>query len=93
MKFPVLRSMLLLQIAAVFTLIGLAFMVWSMFVPTVWPVILAMSVGQGFGTLAFGAYLFVVLRDIRRQMKAKKISAGNTGQIPVVRDSTPEIES
>jgi hypothetical protein len=60
-----LTTPLLLRISAVLTLIGLAFMVWSIVRPTPLPVILAMSVGQGFGTLAFAIYGWVVLRDIR----------------------------
>ena len=60
-----LATPLLLRISAVLTLIGLGFMVWSILRPTPMPVILAMSVGQGFGTLAFALYGFVVLRDLR----------------------------
>ena len=40
-------------------------MVWSLIQPTPMPVILAMSVGQGLGTVAFALYGWVVLRDIR----------------------------
>ena len=58
--------MTLLRIAAVLTLIGLALMVWSMLVPTPLPVMLAMTVGQAIGTAAFGLYLFVVVRELRR---------------------------
>jgi len=56
----------LLRIAAVLTLIGLALMVWSMLVPTPLPVMLAMTVGQAFGTAAFALYVFVVVRELRR---------------------------
>ena len=58
--------MTLLRIAAALTLIGLALMVWSMLVPTPLPVMLAMTVGQAIGTTAFGLYLFVVVRELRR---------------------------
>ena len=58
--------MTLLRIAAVLTLIGLALMVWSMLVPTPLPVMLAMTVGQAIGTAAFGLYVFVVVRELRR---------------------------
>jgi hypothetical protein len=61
-----LASMTALRISAVLTLIGLAMMAWSMLEPTPLPVMLAMSVGQGIGCLAFGLYLFVVIRDLRR---------------------------
>ena len=58
--------MTLLRIAAVLTLIGLALMAWSMLVPTPLPVMLAMTVGQAIGTAAFGLYLLVVVRELRR---------------------------
>ena len=55
-----------LRISAVLTLVGLALMLWSIAVPTPLPVMLAMTVGQALGTTAFGLYVFVVVRDIRR---------------------------
>lgn len=61
----------LLQIACVLTLVGLALMVWSMLVPTPMPVILAMSVGQLVGTVAFGMFGYVVLVDQVRKQRAK----------------------
>ena len=68
MKFTLTerRKMIALQIAGVLTLCGLALMVWSLFQPTPLPVMLAMTVGQAFGTVAFGIYLYVVVRDLRR---------------------------
>ena len=59
----------LLQLAAVLTLIGLALMVWSILQPTPLPVMLAMSVGQAIGSCAFGLYLFVVIRELRREYR------------------------
>ena len=61
----------LLQISAVLTLLGLVLMVWSMIAPTPMPVILAMSVGQLFGTLAFGMFGYAVLVDQLRKQRAK----------------------
>jgi hypothetical protein len=61
-----LSAMTALRISAVLTLVGLAFMAWSMLQPTPMPVMLAMSVGQGIGCTAFALYLYVVVRDIRR---------------------------
>ena len=58
---------LALRIAAVLTLIGLALMVWSLLQPTPLPVMLAMTAGQGVGTLAFAIYAFIVIRTIRRR--------------------------
>jgi len=60
---------LTLRISAVLTLIGLALMVWSMVEPTPLPVMLAMTVGQGIGTLAFGIYVFIVVRELRREFR------------------------
>ena len=61
-------TMILLRVSAVLTLVGLALMVWSMLVPTPLPVMLAMTVGQGLGTIAFGLYLFVVVRELRTRV-------------------------
>jgi hypothetical protein len=59
--------MRVLQVAAVLALFGLAMMVWSVLVPTPMPVVLAMTVGQGAGTLSFLLYLLVVIADLRRK--------------------------
>ena len=66
MTAPNIPAMTALRVSAVLTLVGLALMVWSMLEPTVLPVMLAMTVGQGIGSLAFALYLYVVIRDIRR---------------------------
>ena len=58
--------MIALRVSAVLTLIGLALMVWSILVPTPLPVMLAMTVGQFVGTAAFGIYIYIVVRDVRR---------------------------
>ena len=54
-----------LQAACVLALSALALFVWSLVDPRPIPVILAMSVGQVLGTLSFGAFLLVVVYDIR----------------------------
>ncbi len=69
-----LSSTLLLRIAAVFTLCALALMVWSLLEPTPLPVMVAMSVGQVFGTAAFAAYGYVVLRDVLRLRRTRQAS-------------------
>jgi hypothetical protein len=61
----------LLKVCALLTLLGLALMVWSMLEPTPLPVILAMSVGQVFGSLAFALFGGVVLVDQLRKQRAK----------------------
>lgn len=64
----------LVRISAAFTIVGLAFMVWSLLVPTPLPVMLAMSVGQAFGTAAFLLYLVAIVIDLRRERRAKRES-------------------
>lgn len=64
------RTMLALRASAVLTLVALALMAWSMLEPTPLPVMLAMTVGQGLGSLAFGLYLYVVIGDLRRARRA-----------------------
>jgi hypothetical protein len=54
-----------LRIACVLTLIGLALMVWSMLQPTWIPIIVAMSIGQGIGTMAFGIFVYRIITDLR----------------------------
>ena len=66
MKIPRISALTALRISAVLTLVGLALMAWSMLEPTPLPVMLAMTVGQGIGCMAFALYLYVVIRDIRR---------------------------
>ena len=62
------RRMRVLQVAAVLALFGLAMMVWAVLVPTPMPVVLAMTVGQGAGTLSFLLYLLVVIADLREKL-------------------------
>jgi hypothetical protein len=54
----------LLRIACVLGLVALPLMVWSVFDPRVWPVLIALSVGQAIGTFSFVLYLVVVVRDL-----------------------------
>ncbi len=68
------RTVTMLRISAVFTILGLACMVWSMLQPTPLPVMLAMSVGQVFGMTAFGLYLAVIVIDLRRGRRARRES-------------------
>jgi hypothetical protein len=64
----------LLRFSAVLTLIGLALMCWAVLSPTVLPVMVAMSVGQICGTIAFLVYLFVIAREYRRAVRGKRPS-------------------
>ena len=61
-----------LRVSAGLTLIALALMVWSVLVPTPLPVMLAMTIGQGLGTAAFGIFGWVVFSDLRKQLRAKR---------------------
>ena len=80
------RTRGILVVAAIMTLIGLALMVWSMAQPTPMPVILAMSVGQGLGILAFALFGIVVLVDqLRKQREAgaQAVAAARSDGVPV----------
>jgi hypothetical protein len=57
----------LLQLAALLALVGLGCMVWSMLDPAPIPVIVAMSAGQGVGTLSFALFVLVVALDLRKR--------------------------
>lgn len=70
MKAPKIPGLLLTS--AILTLIGLALMVWSVLQPTPLPTILAMSLGQVFGTVAFGLFLLAIIIDLRRDARERK---------------------
>ena len=59
----------LLRAAALLTILGLVFVVWSLLQPTPLPVMLAMTVGQGVGSLAFLIFGVIVYRDIVRKKR------------------------
>jgi len=71
-KLRALDLSLLLRVSAVLTLLALGLMVWSMVQPTPLPVMLAMSVGQGLGTLAFALYGYAVIADVLRIRRARR---------------------
>jgi hypothetical protein len=68
-KLPRLRTTVVLSIASVLALLGLALMLWGVLVPTALPVIMAMSIGQGLGILSFLLYLGVVVADLRKRLR------------------------
>ena len=73
MKLPRLPSNdAVLRVACIMALLALPMMVWSVFSPTVWPVMLALSVGQGVGTLSFLLFLVAVARDLNVKRKLAK---------------------
>jgi hypothetical protein len=67
-----LNSIRLLRLAAILALAGLALMVWSLLDPRPIPIMAAMSVGQGLGTLSFVIFLVVVLQDAWRANRKRK---------------------
>ena len=74
LRFP--ASEKLLRVACVLALVALPLMVWSLFDPTVWPVLVALSVGQGLGTLSFLLFLVAVARDLQlKQRMRRKVTA------------------
>lgn len=67
MKLRLPSNERLLRVASVLALVALPLMVWSLFDPTVWPVLVALSLGQALGTLSFLMFLVVVGRDLHLQ--------------------------
>lgn len=62
----------LVRAAAILALVALPLMVWSILDPTVWPVLVALSVGQGIGTLSFVLFLVAVVRDLGVKQRIEK---------------------
>jgi hypothetical protein len=60
-------QMRVLRLACLLALAALGLMAWSLFDPRVFPVIVAMSLGQILGTASFAAFGWVVLSDLRRE--------------------------
>jgi hypothetical protein len=61
----------LVRIACFLGLVALALMAWSVVQPTVWPVLIALSLGQVLGTLSLGLYVIAIIRDldVRRHLR------------------------
>jgi cytosine/uracil/thiamine/allantoin permease len=70
MKAPSLVGWL--RIACICAMVGLALMMWSLLDPRAPPVLIAMTAGQGIGTLSLVIYVMVVLRDYQKRSKAKR---------------------
>lgn len=71
MKIRLPSNERLLRFACILALVALPLMVWSIFDPRVWPVLIALSVGQVIGTLSFAIFLLVVARDLRVKERVK----------------------
>jgi hypothetical protein len=63
-----------LVVACVCALAALALMTWQIVDPTVWPVMVAMSLGQVLGTASFVAFGVVVLADFRARRRGDTTS-------------------
>jgi hypothetical protein len=61
--------------SCVLALGALALMSWSLFDPRPIPVVLAMSLGQLLGTLSLGAFVVVIVADIRAHRTIATIAA------------------
>lgn len=75
MKLRLPPSERLVRIACFLALIALPLMVWSLFDQTVWPVLVALSIGQALGTLSFVIFLVVVARDLQLKRKLAPASS------------------
>lgn len=76
------RSEKILRVAAVLALIGLAFVAWSIVDPRPAPILLGLSVGQGFGILSFLLFALVVAADLglKRHIKHEGVDAEPGGE-------------
>ncbi len=83
------KALTWLRIASVTTLVALALMVWSLFDPTLIPIMVGMSLAQLFGTIAFATYLLVVFLDITRQRRARRASLQSM-QLPKLPEEAPK---
>ena len=68
----ILPPELVIRGSCVLALLALALIVWSLLDPRPIPVILAMSAAQAVGTVSFGAFLVVVVRDLRDEARRLK---------------------
>jgi hypothetical protein len=63
------------RISCYLALVALPLMVWSIFDPRVWPVLVALSVGQAVGTASFALFIVAVVRDLGVRRKLKEQAA------------------
>jgi hypothetical protein len=73
MKLPTNEK--IVRVACVLALVALPLMVWSVFDPRVWPILVALSVGQLLGTVSLALFLVAIVRDldiVRRLRKSDR---------------------
>jgi hypothetical protein len=63
-----------LTVACACALGALALMTWQLFDPTVWPVMVAMSLGQVLGTASLTVFVCVVVADFRARQRGESDS-------------------
>jgi hypothetical protein len=61
--------------ACILTLVAIVLMSWSVLDPTPLPVMMALSVGEGIGTLGLLCYLAAVLLQQRATSKARRTTS------------------
>ncbi len=67
-----------LDLACLGALGALGLMTWQIFDPRVWPVMVAMSLGQVLGTASLAAFGYVVVTDFRARRLAERDAFGKT---------------
>jgi uncharacterized membrane protein YbhN (UPF0104 family) len=67
-----------LVVSCACALAALGLMTWQIFDPTVWPVMVAMTLGQVLGTASFAAFGYVVFADYRRRRGAEGATTPET---------------
>jgi hypothetical protein len=72
----------LLIVSCVLTLMALALMVWSLFDPRPIPVVATMSLGQLLGTLSLGSFGYVVIADLRAQLRRRRAESMAPSKAP-----------
>jgi hypothetical protein len=69
----------LLVVACALTLVSLALLAWAILHPAPIPVIAAMSLGQGLGTIGALLFVIVVVSDLRVALRAPAKNAVKDG--------------
>jgi hypothetical protein len=70
-----------LVVACVSALGALVLMTWQLVDPSVWPVMVAMSLGQVLGTASFAAFGYVVLADFRARRRAGAVATTESNPV------------
>ncbi len=73
LRFPATDR--LLRVACVLALVALPLMVWSVFDPRAWPVLIALTAGQALGTISFLLFIVAVGRDLHLR---RRLSGSST---------------